>query len=172
MLLIKDGGKLMAKSKKAQGSAIFSILILAFAVVAIVGLFLDYVGTSVSGSIGDWGGSSEVGYIKLFDMEETWGTISIIAGVAAAALCALTAIVGLLKSFGVMNTGNVGKLFGLLSLVCGIFAIVAVFVWGGQYSDSIGGDFASITVTTAPAIGAWLVCVGSVLGGALGVASK
>lgn len=162
----------MAKSKKAQGSAIFSILILAFAVVAIVGLFLDYVGTSASGSVGDWGGSLNLGYKKLFDLEETWGTISIIAGVAAAALCALTAIVGLLKSFGGMKTGNIGKLLGLLSLVCGIFAIVAVFVWGGQYSDGLSGDHFSAGITTSPAIGAWLVCVGSVLGGALGVASK
>lgn len=162
-----------AKAKKLSlANLVCIVVMLAAAIAVIVGLFVNYVGVTVSGGVEGLGSASHTEYAKLFDMEETWGTISIVAAIAAAVLCVASLAVGLLKAGGMKISSNISLIVGALTVVVAIFAIVAVFVYGGQYSDSIGGSAASISVKVAPAIGAWLVAIGGFLGGAACIANK
>lgn len=166
----------MAKSKKKMSvsNLVCTIILLATLIGVIVGLFVNYVGITGSLSSSIVGsGSSHTEYAKLFDMEETWGTLSIIAAIATAVFCAFGFILSLLKSMGGKKFGSIQTIVGIVTVLLAIFAIVCVFVYGGQYSSSVdGGDILQVGLTVAPAFGAWLLAVCGVINGVACVMDK
>ena len=53
---------------------------------------------------------------------------------------------------------------GVVTVLLAIFAVVCVFIYGSDYSASAdGGDLIQMSVTVAPAVGAWLLAVCGVI---------
>lgn len=159
----------MAKTKKKMRmtNLVCTIVLLATLVGVIIGLFIDYFGITGSVSSGLVGsGSSHTEYAKLFDMEETWGTLSIIAAIATAVFCALGLVLSVLKNMGGKKFGSLQMIVGVVTVLLAIFAVVCVFIYGSDYSASAdGGDLVQMSVTVAPAVGAWLLAVCGVING-------
>ena len=156
------------KKKMRMTNLVCTIVLLATLVGVIIGLFIDYVGITGSVSSGLVGsGSSHTEYAKLFDMEETWGTLSIIAAIATAVFCALGLVLSVLKNMGGKKFGSLQMIVGVVTVLLAIFAVVCVFIYGSEYSASAdGGDLIQMSVTVAPAVGAWLLAVCGVINGA------
>lgn len=163
----------MAKSRKKISMANYICTVIMFVTVigVIVGLFVDYVGVTVSGGIGELSGS-HTEFVKLFDMEDTWGTLSIVAAIATAVFCALGFVLSLLKNMGGKRFGSAPMIVGAITVLLAIFAIVCVFVYGGEYSGSVGGNVISAGVKVAPAFGAWLLAACGVISGIASVRDK
>ncbi len=165
----------MAKSKKMSMTNIIWTAVLAVALIlVIVGICVDYV--SVTGSSIFGGGTlSNVG---LFDMTgsnqpdaaATWGTLSVVTAIITIVLCVAGIAIALLKMFGSVKISSlVSLIVGVITAVVAVLAIVCVFVYGSQYSASLG-ELASITAS--PAIGAWLVAIGGVVSGVACILNK
>ncbi len=143
-------------------------------ILVIVGICVDYV--SVTGSSIFGGGTlSNVG---LFDMTgsnqpdaaATWGTLSVVTAIITIVLCVAGIAIALLKMFGSVKISSlVSLIVGVITAVVAVLAIVCVFVYGSQYSASLG-ELASITAS--PAIGAWLVAIGGVVSGVACILNK
>ncbi len=85
-------------------------------------------------------------------------------------LCVAGIAIALLKMFGnVKISSMVSLIVGVITAVVAVLAIVCVFIYGSQYSASLG-ELASITAS--PAIGAWLVAIGGVVSGVACILNK
>ena len=165
----------MAKSKKMSMTNIIWTAVLAVALIlVIVGICVDYV--SVTGSSIFGGGTlSNVG---LFDMTgsnqpdaaATWGTLSVVTAIITIVLCVAGIAIALLKMFGSVKISSlVSLIVGVITAVVAVLAIVCVFVYGSQYSASLG-ELSSLTAS--PAKGAWLVSIGGVVSGVACILNK
>lgn len=165
----------MAKSKKMSMTNIIWTAVLAVALIlVIVGICVDYVSVTGSSILG--GGT--LGNIGLFDMTgsnqpdaaATWGTLSVVTAIITIVLCVAGIAIALLKIFGSVKISSlVSLIVGVITAVVAVLAIVCVFVYGSQYSASLG-ELASITAS--PAIGAWLVAIGGVVSGVACILNK
>lgn len=174
----------MAKRKKKGISTVSLVLVLVMIVgvaLAFSGLFIDWTTTKTETGIidastesawtlQDWADTNEAA-AKLDGEVEYFVLTNIFAWIAAAAVAVAAVLFVLKLVIRLKLLGILGGVAGIVAIVSGILAIVFTILMGNNYGLDLGVIASS---TTMPAIGCYLLTIGSVLGGgaAIGAAVK
>ena len=165
----------MSKSKFSFKNLLFFIVTLAAAAAAIAGLFLPAV---TIGGENDTVNSFIQTLLKelgeepaLFDLSDTWGTITIICGCATAAFSAIVFLIALSKFAKIGKTRNIEMLLSFLALIFGILTLVSAFIYCGNLTKDIP-DAIEKFIKSAPDVGIYLIAAGGVVAGIGGFLNK
>lgn len=161
----------MAKKKKALGTnqLLTCLGALVAVVLAVVGLFVPYFTRTAKSSLLGSSNSASYGLFDqvvtdLGDGADTSATLVRIMAIAAVVLAAIAAIAAILIALRIVKGGGLIKfVFAAATIVVGVLALVFTFTFAGQFALD-GGALAEYAWSAG--VGAYLLGIGSILGGA------
>ncbi|MCD8040384.1 MAG: hypothetical protein LUF82_02585 [Clostridia bacterium] len=150
------------KNKLTLANIIVCAVLLVMAVLTIVGVCVNYISLSIT----LLGSTATDGYAlgnEMLTGADGYGAMAAFAYItmALAILTLILYVVYKLFDIKVLKLVTLGA--AALLVICAVVALILAFTFGGGE----GSDWASYSVT--PAVGAWLLFVGGILGGITGV---
>lgn len=171
----------MSKSKGGKVGFIAILIALVMLIVAIVGVCVSWIDSTVyaSGIFGE--GSSETSYSTLSDLFKTFegqdselaGAFKLMASFAILTVilaAATTILAGICKVLGWKLFKFILVIVAIVCVICGVVTIITTYTYCNNFNSGVDlGDLFKAGTEVAPAIGMWLTSIGGALAGLVGI---
>lgn len=163
----------MTKNKINKVNLIYLTAIFAGTVLSVISLFLSFVAVSSAfghesiflfklGADAQWVAPSD-------SLVSFWSALVIVFSVVAVISCFATSGLTTAKQFANFKVKHfVFIIAGAIAIVSSVLAIIFTFCYCGELQSYYPGS----AVTFTPAVGAWLIAIGSIISGIAGIINK